>query len=489
LLKGKHFIISLSLILLSGFISVSLLSYFSARGSLSEQVVSQILPLTGESVYSQIRQQLREPVSLASMMSHDTFLRDWVINGEKDSSQITRYLAEIQKKYGSTTSFFISDKTRHYYHPRGIVGEVRLDNPHDIWFFRTKNMQQDYEINIDLERRVRQMLTVFINHKVYDYQENFIGIAGVGISVDNLQQMIRRYRKQMGLEIYFTDRNGNILLGSSDKIRYQNIRHIPGLNQLSPELLSQKSDRYQYHRDNSLIHLNIRLISEFNWFLIVERQDNPWDPRIWQPFLINLLIGTLISIVILILVLSLIARHHQQLKQQAITDKLSGALNRQGFEDIWQSKNKRITDPGHPMQCLLIDIDHFKKINDTFGHLAGDQVITDISDIIRRHISHKDAFIRWGGEEFMILAEDTDQSEAISKAELIREQISQYVKASSQDNNKGHTVTVSTGITQWIPDEAADTMIHRADLALYQAKKSGRNRVKVNSVTESTTIT
>ncbi len=479
--NGRRFFIFLIALLVTGFLSVSLLSYFSARQSLSDQVVSEILPLTSVSVYSKIKQDLLHPISIASLMAHDTFVRDWVMEGEVEPERMTRYLKEIQGKYQATTSFFVSDSSRKYYHSSGVLREVDLTDSKDAWYQRVSQMSKDYEINIDIESRALNQLTVFINYRVYDYQGNYIGVTGVGLSVNSMQEMIESYRSSLNLDIFFTDYQGNILLyGPSfmpDGESYNNLRDIPGLEQVSQTLLTERSSELSYYKQGARVHLNSRLIEEFNWHLFVERQDDPWDKRIWWPLLINLAIGCLVSLLIIILVVMVIHRYQKQLKDLAETDKLTGVRNRRGFEQIWQllsqSSKKRAENDG--LGIVLLDIDHFKRVNDQYGHLIGDKVIEQTARCIKQQLKpDNDYIVRWGGEEFLLLLEGADAEFVQQKAEQIREAVA---------NNKVETdsglfsITVSIGCTLWDGKEGADHVIHRADKAMYLAKTAGRNQV------------
>ena len=131
LIKQK-LIFVLSVLLIIGFATTSLISYYVSRGSLHNQIITSDLPLTSDNIYSEIQRDLLRPVLISSMMANDTFLRNWILNGEKDVGQITQYLSWIKVKYNTFTSFFISDKTRIYYHAGGILKSIKEDEPRDI---------------------------------------------------------------------------------------------------------------------------------------------------------------------------------------------------------------------------------------------------------------------------------------------------------------------------------------------------------------------
>ena len=163
----------------------------------------------------------------------------------------------------------------------------------------------------------------------------------------------------------------------------------------------------------------------------------------------------------------------EELKRLATTDKLTGAYNRTKFKEIMGREIERVKRYNQPLSIMIFDIDHFKDVNDRYGHSAGDYVLKTIADIVRENIRKIDYFVRWGGEEFMIISSETNLNEAYVLAERIRETIESYI---FEDNGK---VTISLGVTEFKENDTEDSLTKRADNAMYEAKKKGRNRVEV----------
>jgi diguanylate cyclase (GGDEF)-like protein len=160
------------------------------------------------------------------------------------------------------------------------------------------------------------------------------------------------------------------------------------------------------------------------------------------------------------------------LEKLATTDVLTEAYNRGKFYSILKQRIDEYKQKDVLFSLIMFDIDHFKLINDTFGHDIGDAVLIDISRLVRETIRDNDTFARWGGEEFMILAYDTIDQEAYLFAHRIRELIQNY-RFKSIDGS----VTSSFGVTQIHKDDGIDSITKRTDNALYMSKNSGRNRV------------
>lgn len=170
---------------------------------------------------------------------------------------------------------------------------------------------------------------------------------------------------------------------------------------------------------------------------------------------------------------SLLDVRSKQLEDKSKIDSLTGAFNRQGIEEAirvglweWRSQKK-------PLSLVLIDIDHFKNINDTYGHAIGDHVLSALSNIVKQHIRTNDLFARWGGEEFVLLCRDTKIEQASLIAEKIRALIASF---EFRDNVK---VTASFGVATLNAHETLEQLFNHADKALYEAKHQGRNRVVV----------
>ena len=170
-----------------------------------------------------------------------------------------------------------------------------------------------------------------------------------------------------------------------------------------------------------------------------------------------------------------------KLKHQVQTDFLTGLSSRAYFLEIVQRELNRITREGIPSSILMIDIDLFKHVNDTYGHQAGDVVLVKLADICRNFFQTKELIGRLGGEEFSILLPNTSLENALPIAECLRETIAN-TEVWVDSMNVPIRFTVSIGISTLLPiSYSVDKLLHLADIALYQAKHSGRNRVCVYS--------
>ena len=165
----------------------------------------------------------------------------------------------------------------------------------------------------------------------------------------------------------------------------------------------------------------------------------------------------------------------RELQRRATTDELTGLANRRHFFELGETERMRVSRYDHPCALLMLDIDHFKNINDTHGHAAGDLVLKAFSDSIAKQLRATDVFGRIGGEEFAVLLPETDLAGAQDFAERLRAAVA---TRQTQYADKAIGVTTSIGVTEMLSsDTTFDAAVLRADQRLYDAKASGRNRV------------
>ncbi len=167
----------------------------------------------------------------------------------------------------------------------------------------------------------------------------------------------------------------------------------------------------------------------------------------------------------------------KEAEQHATTDALTGLWNRRSFEDKLAHHMSRCQQTGGHLSLVMLDIDHFKKVNDTYGHLTGDDLLRIIAKTLRDYVKGKDVVCRYGGEEFVILLPDTPLIGAVTVSENIRRHFAQMSWKQKSSGVSLGKVTLSAGVSMARNGETMETFVQRADVALYQSKKMGRNRV------------
>src|SRR5262245_20441142 len=186
---------------------------------------------------------------------------------------------------------------------------------------------------------------------------------------------------------------------------------------------------------------------------------------------IRFFITLTLTIVIINIILNIISDLQRRLLDQAITDPLTGAFNRRHMESCLGDAIERNRRTNSPASVLLIDVDHFKNINDRFGHEAGDNVLKRIVSLIDKRSRRLDLLFRMGGEEFLLFLSDTRSLDAMKLAEQLRASVARSQLLADWP------LSVSIGVSELRPGESLDSWIKHADGALYMAKETGRNRV------------
>jgi len=480
LFSQRSLILTLLMLLACGFLATSLLSYFASRSAIRDGIVNTELPLTSDTVYSEIQKDLIRPVLIASMMAQDTFLRDWVLAGEQDPQRVTRFLGEVMGKQDTFTSFFVSDRSLTYYQAKGVLKHVEAGTWRDAWYFRLRALKAPYEINVDLDMANHDSLTVFINYKVLDYQQRFIGATGVGLSVDAVVKLIDTYQRRYQRSVFFTDAKGKVLLSGSNGgphglLAGQPLRDNPGLDELLEQGPVPAEGSHEYKDSEGHSHfLNVRHLPELDWYLLVDKRETGALDRVRHSLYLNLAICAMITLVVLSLLHAMLRRHQASIEALATLDSLTGLPNRRSFDLLAAQALQEAQRDCAPLVALLIDLDHFKALNDTHGHLAGDEVLRQFANVLQGSLRQSDILCRWGGEEFIVLLREIEGRQALDVAEKIRRRTEQLTFSYDEQPLR---LTTSIGLSGLQPGDTLHALLTRADRALYRAKQAGRNRV------------
>jgi diguanylate cyclase (GGDEF)-like protein len=175
----------------------------------------------------------------------------------------------------------------------------------------------------------------------------------------------------------------------------------------------------------------------------------------------------------LLLMIHYVNRRDKEIMQVAMYDQLTEIYNRHSFFELAHVEVEKNNRSNQPLAVAIFDIDHFKMVNDRFGHHVGDQVLRELAQIIKASIRSYDIFARLGGEEFILLMPETNQKVALLVMERIR------VMVLNHSFQTAEKITISIGLTEKKQNESLDATIVRADTAMYTAKGNGRNRTEL----------
>ncbi|MGA9045519.1 sensor domain-containing diguanylate cyclase [Sulfuricurvum sp.] len=470
-----YIVITISVLMIALSISISLINFMVSLHSTETDLKTRSLPLTVDNIYTEIQKHVIEPNLVASMMAHDTFLKDWLINDEQNREKIIRYLETIKNKYGMFVTFLVSEKTQSYYTQNGFLEHLSSSKPDNAWYFNFKKIQGDNEINLDFNNNLDNSLIMFINHKIYDNDYHFVGATGIGLKISYINDMLKRFRQEYNFTVMFVNDEGQIILSERTDAKIQNLSDVPELHKLSDQIIVKDSKILEYQKNGENYLLKTKYIPELELYLLVEAKLDDFTENVRQTFYLNLATSLLVTVIITFIILLMIRGYNQKLEFMARNDTLTGLMNRSAFNDSFNDFLHLCKRNGHPLSLIFFDIDNFKSINDTLGHQAGDNVLIRIAELLKTRLRRTDIVGRWGGEEFIIGLVDTDPKNAEVIAETLR-------KAFEEDSLLIHLtsspVTASFGIVTAHTGDTIDTLLTRVDSAMYRAKELGKNRIE-----------
>lgn len=470
----QRMLLVISLLIILGF-SISAISSFKiAQQQALTSLIQQEIPLTLDNVYSEVQTDLLKPQLVSSLMANDTFVHDWIAAGELDIDSIARYLAKLKDHYGLFTTFFVSQRSSRYFYAGGILKTISEENPVDAWYYRFREKQAESEVNIDPDLSNNNHIAIFINVKVRDQQNKLAGIIGVGLNISSVAQQLDSYYKRYGKTVYFINRQGDVVLSGNHGPKEKNINEKEGMKEIASEILADNEGHFSYTYQDKKQLLSTRYVEELDLLLCVEAETGQISLVLIKSFIINIVVSFFLLLAIFYLIVKILNRYQKKLEKAAWWDHLTGLLNRSSFTLRYQQERSRHYRNKSDMVLLMIDIDFFKHVNDSKGHLQGDKVLQLCAHILKETLRPSDIIARWGGEEFVVLLPETHKVEAIQIAERLR----LLVQNNSKMNHlTGTGLTISIGLSLFDATQDMDWHISMADTHLYKAKENGRNCV------------
>ena len=478
----SRLLLLVGVLLAIGFGGGSIINYQITRASVHKAIVQRDLPLTMNNIYSDISAELTRPLLVASSMAADTFLKDWVMDGEVDETRVRKYLLEIREKYNFFSTFFVSAHSGRYYHFRGLHKVIDPGDSHDVWYYRFIGSEQPFDLDVDTDEAGTNMLTVFVNYRLEDEAGRLLGVTGVGVKVESMAKLVGDYRRHYDRNVFLTDRAGVVQVHpDTSLIERTTITELTGGALSIPERIGDalQTESFSYLQDGSRIVGNFRYIDNMDWLLFVEQNETEALREARMNFLRAIAIGLCTSAVVMGVTLVTVNRYQRLLEELAVSDELTGLANRRKLEEEFDKFISRSERSGHPFGLVLMDLDKFKTVNDTMGHLHGDDVLRRISCQLAAIIRPTDILARWGGDEFALLAEGSTE-DLLAIAERIRQNVEsiEWPDGVTQGQDPRREVSISLGVATSRTPERFTDLLHRADTALYRCKDRGGNRVE-----------
>ncbi|AGH82436.1 diguanylate cyclase [Psychromonas sp. CNPT3] len=439
-----------------------------------------ILAFTLNYIDAGIRVELLTPIIISSLMSEDPFVRQWATNLPENKNKMVAYLARMKKRYAFTNVFFVSEKSADYFYSEGIHKKISEKSDRDKWYYRLKNspfpsnINIDKSINIDKPIDGNDGLYIYVNFKVQDKFKNLLGIIGVGANVDEILTRFDHYNTKYGYHIYLLNHEGKALISNPKSERNNFVFPAAQLKKFYQQIKKDPNSPFFFEDKSKKRLFSLRYIKKLNILICVEIPTYNIYPTFINTFTFNLISSSLLLLLIVFIVIIRINRYQSNLENVAYRDVLTGLSNRYFFTLQYPIEVSRLQRTSQSMVLLMIDIDFFKQINDTQGHLQGDKVLKQCAKVLKDGLRPTDILVRWGGEEFIGLLPDSSLDEGVKVAERLRFLVENDALLISLSKS---VLTVSIGLALYDQDKSMDGHIKMADQQLYLAKQLGRNRI------------
>lgn len=333
-------------------------------------------------------------------------------------------------------------------------------------------MRESTQMQVDIKTKDGRIRNTKVSVATMPYQGGFVGTGNIIDITDVIEaksrlQLLSQAIDQMDEMVRITDIDGNII--------YVNPATSKTTQYAEDEILGNSSKMFQSGKHSKEFYNKLwnTILSGHTYqnILINKKKDGSffYDEKIISPLKnengdIRYFVSTSRDI-------SKRVALEKELKRLATKDALTGIYNRYKINTKIEEEIKRADRYGEPFALVMFDIDHFKQVNDTYGHDAGDYVLQELSKIILNNIRETDSFGRWGGEEFMLLLPYTSKEKAVKIAEKMRQRVQEHTFENVR------AITISIGVTVYKKGEGISQVLKRVDMALYEAKSHGRNQV------------
>ncbi|UZP66299.1 diguanylate cyclase [Desulfovibrio mangrovi] len=457
-------------IMLTGFILLGVVNYNVSQRYIRDELVNSSLPLLRDTIYSEIHADLMQPIHVASVMANDTFLRDWVLEGEKDSTRVIRYLQRIHEEYGFFSSFFVSTASSRYYHFENVLKDVHPDDAHDVWFYDFLASGLTMRLDVDTNEAAGNELTVFINYRVRDTASRTIGVTGVGLRMATLARLFSDYKRLHGKTVFMVDGKGTVQVHPDVSL----VRGTSLASMASPEVsagvLAAKDTPadFEFKGKDGGVYLTSRYIPEIDWYIVVQQAEFDVMASARDNFIRTVAAGAVVTLAVLLVSVMTVNRYQRRLESVTLVDSLTGLPNRRALEQRFNMQYSLLSRGGEVFSLAVLDLNDFKVINDTYGHIVGDRILQELGRLSGEILRKTDMLARWGGDEFMLLVMGGAAS-ANNVVHRFNERLAQTPLV--EVNGESLCIRMSCGLTTVLPSDSLDTAYLRADKAMYDAKR------------------
>ncbi len=447
-------------------------AFFYATYNAIDNIVaeqSRVQQETVSPVYELVRDELLRPLYIAETFASSVDFMMSMDSVDFDEEFLLRRLQDMEQDLG--LKFFVAgERTRKQYFSDGstldlVEGEV-------AWYFEGMALEKDIIADLGQVGDVH----LYFDVKIYSSDREFLGYVGVGKPIRQFVDTFNRHKAQYGYDFLFVNDRNEIILTSLPELVVTDA-YIPTLESL--EWFGHGNASRGSH-DSEVIQVDDEdfLISEFGieqlgWRLLLLTPLEARQAQTMQAFMISAATSMGSVSLLAVAILSLMLLYKKHLERRTEVDLLTDLPNRNFVERRYTELQR----DGGTLCVIIIDLDHFKTINDTYGHEAGDRVLKAAATIFSGVLRDEDTVGRWGGEEFVMLLPTKSVETGKAIAERARRRLENLT---IELRESSVSITASFGVAFGpVRDESLADLLARADKVLYEAKEMGRNQVKL----------
>lgn len=466
--KGLSIYVWSCLVIILGFLAVAI-SNWTAVSQIVNDDLEKSTKLMTANLYTAIQNELGKPTVVANTMASDTYLVQWLREERSGNrtymhrEEMRKYLATMKEENEYSSAYMVSEETRDYYCMDGLNRTLARDVEEDQWYFNFIESGKSFDLRVDEDELNDNLLSVFINARIENKEDQkLMGVIGVSLPMELFQELFEDYQEEYSIKACLVNDKGIIEVEpGTDTRKRTSIYQKWQLGSDAIEVLKQREENntWTYFVEGTEHCVVSLYIEELDWYLYIQEISS-------NSVALNHLISRnfeIMAVVLMILLgvdIGLIYFDNKRKEKRMTIDPLTGAANRNYFFDIilpkislWEEKQRYI---------IIFDIDCFKKVNDTRGHNVGDEMLKVVAQSGKKRLKSYGELVRWGGDEFIAL--------------IIagRGQVKEIFQGIQQDIS-GEDITISMGAARFENNLDILQIIDRADQAMYQQKRNGRN--------------
>ena len=459
------------------FCIVCVAGYFAISdlvGSQSQQHQQSVSPIFGL-----IESELVEPLHIATTLDKIGVYSEYFEQEQPNEAMLVAQLKDYSERFD--LEFYVAhEKSRKQYNSDGRVFDLIEGNV--IWYFALKEVN-DYPVQAVLGKR--EDVHLYIDVRQYDGQGEFTGFVGIGKSLNDFIASFERFKSEYGHEFVFVNRNNEIVLSSdasllpsstevsTDVIGVKSISDLPWYKGFAEATKDQVEPSLVVSSPKGDLLVSQLRIESLNWSIYLITPLSERQQEVSKSFALYIGLGLLFLFILYRVMHRAVDYYADKLSRKFNYDPLTSLANRRYAHLFFTRHRKKY----RATAVIMIDLDHFKQVNDNYGHNTGDIVLQSVADLLVKTVRPGDLVVRWGGEEFVIILPNIEPNEAQEIGEQCRKGIEEN-KINVASSFINTTASIGISYSRDFSDNLT-LMVEWADRAMYQAKQEGKNQVKV----------